>query len=249
MKIQLQKLKLSPTLSQETTAYTAVILVDGRPAFRASNHGHGAADQFHAVRDYDGPDLATVNQWLASNEPPGEPLEADPAKRSAFDCGHACDLELFVARLIDQHQAEKQLSRLLKASILRIGGDDQIYKLKMIPSEAGIAAVRETHPDWVIVNAGSPEIVGRALRILSGAHEVEEGVYARQRENRLTLEDARWLRARNDAAQQPCPDDHRHLTQIIEQQAAMLEQHRAEREAEHKNRTGGAATIARGSSK
>lgn len=249
MKIQLQKLNLSPALSQETTAYTAVILVDSRPAFHASNHGHGAADQFHAVRGYDGPNLATINQWLAANEPPGEPLEADPAKRSAFDCGHACDLELLVARLIDQRQAEKQLTRLLKVSILRIGPDGQIYRLKMKPSEAGIAAVRETHPDWVIVNGGSREIGDRAVRILSGAHEVEEGVYARQREKRLTLEDARWLSARNDAAQQPCPDLHRHLTRIIEQQAARLEQYRAEREAEHKNRAGEAATIAPGSSK
>ena len=242
MKIQLHKLKLSPALSQETTAYTAVILVDGRAAFHASNHGHGAADHFHSVQDYDGPDLATVNQWLAANEPPSEPLEADPAKRSPFDCGHACDLELLVARLIDRHQAEKQLSRLLKASILRIGEDEQIYKLKMKPSEAGIAAVRETHPVWVIVNGGSPEIIRRALRILSGAHEVEEGVYTRQRENRLTLEDARWLRARNEASGQPCPDLHRHLTEVIERQEAALARYRAEREAERRIRAAGPLT-------
>lgn len=233
MKIQLHKMKLSPALSQETTAYTAVILVDGRPAFHASNHGHGAADQFQPVQGYDGPDLATVDKWLVANEPPGEPLEADPAKRSPFDCGHACDLELFVARLIDQHQAQKQLARLLKVSILRIGDDEQIYKLKMKPSEAGIAAVRETHPVWVIVNGGSPEIIGRAVRILSGAHEIEEGVYTRQRENRLTLEDARWLRARNEASGQPCPDLHKYLTAVIERQEAALARYRAEREADH----------------
>ena len=232
MKIHLEHLKLAPALSQETTAYTAVMHVDGKPAFHASSHGHGAADSFHAVKGYDGPDLGTVDRWLALNEPPSGPLEADPAARSAYDCGHACDLELLVARLIDRHQAERQLKRLLKASVLRIGDDEQIYKLKMKPSEAGVAAVRQTHADWLIVNGASPEIVDRALNILSGAQEVEESVYERQRDNRLTLEDARWLRERNQRAAQPCPDLHQHLTGVVEDQEARLERYRAERKRE-----------------
>ncbi|WP_404478896.1 hypothetical protein [Novosphingobium sp. BL-52-GroH] len=94
--------------------------------------------------------------------------------------------------------------------------------------------MRESHPVWVIVNGGSPEIIGRAVRILSGAQEIEEGVYTRHRENRLTLEDARWLRARNEASEQPCPDLHKHLTEVIERQEAALARYRAEREAEHR---------------
>lgn len=231
MKIQLHQLKLAPALSQETTAYTATILVDGQRAFHAHNSGHGAADSFSPIRGYEGPDLAAIDTWLAAHEPPDGPLEPDPAKRAPYDCGHACDLELLVARLIDHRQAERQLNRLLKASILRIGEDEQIYKLKMRPSEAGIAAVRETHPDWVIVNAAPPEIIERAMRILSGAHELEEAVYTRQRENRLTLEDARWLLARNNRESKPCPDLHQHLTDVIAQQEATLEQYRAERTA------------------
>ncbi|WP_103727515.1 hypothetical protein [Novosphingobium sp. HII-3] len=231
MQIQLHQLKLAPAFSQETTAYTATILVDGQRAFHAHNSGHGAADSFNPIKGYDGPDLAAIDTWLAAHEPPDGPLEPDPAKRAPYDCGHACDLELLVARLIDRRQAERQLSRLLKASILRIGDDEQIYKLKMRPSDAGIAAVRQTHPAWAIVNAGPPEITERAVRILSGAHELEEAVYARQRENRLTLEDARWLLARNSRASQPCPDLHRHLTEVVTQQGAILEQYRAQRAA------------------
>jgi hypothetical protein len=236
MKIHLEQLKLAPALSQETTAYTAVVHVDDKPAFHASNHGHGAADSFYAVKGYDGPDMRDVDRWLAANEPPSGPLEADPATRNAWDCGHACDLELLVARLIDRHQAERQLTRLLKASVLRIGDDEQIYKLKMKPSEAGIAAVRQTHADWLIVNGASPEIVDRALNILSGAREVEESIYERQRENRLTLEDARWLRERNHRAAQPCPNLHQHLTDVIAEQEAKLERYRAERKAGREKR-------------
>jgi hypothetical protein len=241
MKIRLEKLKLSPALSQETTAYAGVIHLDGKPAFHASNHGHGAADSFHAVQGYDGPDLETVDRWLAVNEPPSGPLEADPLLRAAYDCGHACDLELLVARLIDRDQAERQLKRMLKVSVLRIGDDGQIYKLKMKPSEAGIAAVRQTHADWLIVNGASPKIVDRALNILSGAQEVEESVYERQRENRLTLEDARWLRERNHRAAQPCPDLHQHLTDVIVEQEVRLERFRAERKADREQRNGAQA--------
>jgi len=81
MKIHLEKLKLSPALSEETTAYSAVIHVDGKQAFHASNHGHGAADNFHPVQGYEGPDLKTLDRWLAATEAPSGPLEADPADR------------------------------------------------------------------------------------------------------------------------------------------------------------------------
>ena len=120
--------------------------------------------------------------------------------------------------------------------ILRIGDDEQIYKLKMKPSEAGITAVRQTHSDWLIVNGASSEIVDRALDILSGVREIEESVYERQRENRLTLEDARWLRERNQRAAQPCADLHQHLTEVIEEQEARLARYRAERKAQRQQR-------------
>ncbi|MGE4404390.1 hypothetical protein [Pseudomonas sp.] len=236
MKIELKELKVSAALSQETTAYTAVIHIDGAPAFHASNRGHGGADEFDAVRDYSGPGLKAVDDWLAVNEPPSGPFEADPAKRTPWDCGSKCDLEMMVARLIDRHEAEKRLRRLLKSSIVRIGEDGQIYKLAMKPTDAGIAMVRQTHPTWVIVNSASSEIIDQALTILCGSQDNEQSVYARQRANRLTLEDARWLRERNNKADKPCPDLHAFLSGLIEKEQVRLNRYRADREAEHQAR-------------
>ncbi|RSX19239.1 hypothetical protein DAH98_24155, partial [Sphingomonas koreensis] len=49
MHIELRKLKVVDALSEETTCYSAEIWIDGQRAFLASNRGHGAADDYHAV--------------------------------------------------------------------------------------------------------------------------------------------------------------------------------------------------------
>lgn len=39
MRIEIQKLKVIPSLSQETTAYTAIVVVNRRKAFHAERRG------------------------------------------------------------------------------------------------------------------------------------------------------------------------------------------------------------------
>lgn len=47
MKIELRKLKIAEHLSEETTAFSAEIHVDGVLAAHASNHGTGGCNQYH----------------------------------------------------------------------------------------------------------------------------------------------------------------------------------------------------------
>lgn len=49
MQIELRKLKLALYLSEETTAYSAEIWIDGELAFHASNQGHGGADLYRQI--------------------------------------------------------------------------------------------------------------------------------------------------------------------------------------------------------
>ena len=49
MHIEMSKLAISKTLSEETTAYTAEVWVDGVKAFAASNHGHGGCDMYRQL--------------------------------------------------------------------------------------------------------------------------------------------------------------------------------------------------------
>lgn len=47
MKIELKKLKIARHLSEETTAFSAEIHVDGVIAAHASNHGTGGCNEYH----------------------------------------------------------------------------------------------------------------------------------------------------------------------------------------------------------
>ena len=48
MKIELKKLKIAEHMSEETTAFTADIFVDGKEAGYAKNDGHGGCTFYHA---------------------------------------------------------------------------------------------------------------------------------------------------------------------------------------------------------
>jgi hypothetical protein len=48
MKIELRKLKIALHMSEETTAFTADIYVDGKEAGYAKNNGHGECTFYHA---------------------------------------------------------------------------------------------------------------------------------------------------------------------------------------------------------
>ena len=47
MKIELRRITYNAALSQETSAYTADVYIDGELAFHARNQGTGGADFFH----------------------------------------------------------------------------------------------------------------------------------------------------------------------------------------------------------
>ena len=66
MHIELKKLKVHEDMSEETTAYTAEVHVNGKLAFYASNRGHGDADHFRPVGAVT---EADVNAWLKANRP------------------------------------------------------------------------------------------------------------------------------------------------------------------------------------
>lgn len=234
MKIELQKLKVVASLSQETTAYTAVIVVNGVRAFHAENRGHGAADAFYPMQGYDGPDLAAIIDWLKANEPPLGPFEPDPSKRAAFDRGSACDLEIFVMRWIAKADATRKLSRVLKSNVVAICAGGELVKFNAQPTAAAIEGLKASNPTDVIVNDAAPDVFARALGAYAGiGHEAEE-VYARQRENRLTHADACWLRAENRRGKKTCPDLARYLDDFIAADEASFATFQAERAAQRR---------------
>ncbi|WP_237237683.1 hypothetical protein [Sphingomonas melonis] len=98
MHIELRKLKVVDALSEETTCYSAEIWIDGQRAFLASNRGHGAADDYHAVGSVT---EQAVDAWLAANR---------PVSRLGDSVMPHC-LEFEVAALITRIEEAKRLRR------------------------------------------------------------------------------------------------------------------------------------------
>lgn len=161
MKIELRKIKISESLSEETTAYTAEIWVDGVLSFYASNHGTGGSDLYQRV-GMTTPTEHSVNDWLAANMPPitfddvGMP-EMDPMP---------CNMEFFVGDLLAKHQREKRLSRMLSQKVVALHPEKkELYSFKLKPTPEFIRKVAERNPDLVVVN-GNAEARGIALSLV-----------------------------------------------------------------------------------
>lgn len=154
MQVTIRKAKPYPALSQETNAYSAEVLVDGRPAFAASNDGHGGADRFHPLPGFTYADLERVEAHLKATEPPmdlSEGLGSVP-----------CDLEVHVGRLLVRDHAVKRLARMTKGKIVAVQGRE-VYQFKIDPTDANLAAFRAKRPDYRVVNgdaAATEEAVG-----------------------------------------------------------------------------------------
>jgi len=231
MKIELKNLQIAANLSEETTAFTATVHVDGRPAFHASNEGRGGSDRFHVVARYTGPSVREIDAWLADNVAPSGPYEADPDKRRPWDTGFRCDLELMVGRLMPLVAAEKALKLMLRKKIVVLGPDGKIYEYKTAPTPEALASLHRRKPDEQIVNDSNEEIRARAVRLLAQEPDYAEEVYARQRRGDVTKADAHWLLAQDARAARPCPDLQVHLQAVIAAADERLAAYRREREA------------------
>lgn len=248
MKIELRHVKIARRLSEETTAYAATIYVDGKPAFYATNHGHGGCDNYHAVAGYTGPSEAEIGAWLAENAPPMGPYDPNPATRALYDNGTSCDLELFVGRLLAAHEAsaerkriEKKLDRLLATVVVGIR-DGALVTWKAAPTAETVARLVAKNPGVRFDPRG--DITSRAvfrldalrafcpdLFVADDEGDTDGAVLKRLRENRLTAADARYLLAQDKRAAKPDPDLHVMLAGVIAEGERRDAEHKASRQA------------------
>jgi len=154
MKIELRSINYSAALSQETSAYTADIYIDGELAFHARNQGTGGADFYHQVGRWT---EAEVNAWLKDNRPP----------RCLGDIACDHDLEIEVSDLLVRAVEGRRLKRLLRTNLLTIERE-QVYQypLRKRPLDTILRAVLATNPDAIAVNGAGDEVFARALEIL-----------------------------------------------------------------------------------
>lgn len=232
MEIVIKNLKIARSLSEETTAYTATIYVDGVATFAASNHGTGGCDFYHTLPTAKVTE-AQVNEWLAANVSPDGPWEADPALRAPYDTGTTCNLEVFVGRALSDAENETERKRIAKRFDKMLSGciailrDDALFTVKGAPTAANLAIVKQRETKGgTIVNDADEATKAKALLAycpdLASLAPVdhEEAVYERFREGRTTLADARYMLGKETTAANPCSDTIAHLRSVIATQEA-----------------------------
>jgi hypothetical protein len=154
MKIELRNITYSAALSQETSAFTADIWIDGKLAFHARNQGHGGCDFYHQVGQWT---EAEVNAWLKANRPvrEGHDLTLEP------------DLETEVGDLLAHELEYRRLKRLLRTNLVTIErGQVFQYPLRKRPLAIVTRAVITTNPDAMIVNGADDAVLRQAVDIL-----------------------------------------------------------------------------------
>ena len=157
MKIEIRNLKIAKTLSEETTAYTGVIYIDGKRAFDASNHGQGGCDNYRPIAPFKYDDIDRINTWLKANRTPMENPYGSPLEY---------DLELEVGDLITKFEIRKEFDRMVKKRLVVIGDKDGVptlFTYKNAPTQANIDALNKRGEKVVNGNAEHYELALKAF--------------------------------------------------------------------------------------
>lgn len=108
--VELRKFKHSPSLSQETEAFTADLYLDGRKAAHVSNHGTGGSNSIHFIL---GADREDFKEFLKAQPP--EPNPYDPQK--PFEMNEDLFIGLLVEKLLKEKEEQKQAKRFEKLAV------------------------------------------------------------------------------------------------------------------------------------
>lgn len=156
--ITLKSLKTMPSLSEETTAYTATVYVDGEKFAEASNSGQGGEDRIHPVGRFTYDDLAALEARIKATYP-------------KFDLGEGLgeidmDLSLLIGEEITNGEWLKDYRRAIKKKVLFTKpGKAGIFQMTLMaahPLDAHVKVIREKEPEAVILNL-MPEAEGVAF--------------------------------------------------------------------------------------
>lgn len=112
MKIELKKIKVSESLSEETTAFTADVFVDGTCIGYAKNGGYGGETELCFNRSADSPLRKLADQaheWAKAQPPVNYGLMNIPMT-----------LDLYVDIIIENHLRAKEEAKVKKAQLKEI---------------------------------------------------------------------------------------------------------------------------------
>ena len=167
MNIELKNFKPSASLSEETTAYTATIWVDGKRAFTAKNGGYGGPDFYLPVKGQTRKDMTKIHKQIRDHHL--EEVFNDMNKTFFRNCpdednewvknlSDEAIVEIVIADLIKHKNYAKDMKRDLKKSILhrKPNGVLEVIKFKgegrKKIEQCHINYAKKKHPDSLILN-------------------------------------------------------------------------------------------------
>jgi hypothetical protein len=124
MKIELKNIKYAAFASQETTCFTATVVIDGKTAGTVENDGHGGCNRYHPH------DFARRIDAYAKTLPPLTTKYGDLAMEA----------DLLIGELFDVWLVERDLKRLLKANKIVYVQNGKVYATRKLPG-ANLAAL------------------------------------------------------------------------------------------------------------
>lgn len=127
MKIELRKIKLLKSLSEETPAYTADVYVDGKLFCHVSNHGHGGCDMEAPPKGVTGNELYGRLELL--NKQIGEEFPEVPFGEG-MEGGFKQTLEYICHCQVWDDDLMKTVKRDLAGKVMFTKTDGRLYSIK-----------------------------------------------------------------------------------------------------------------------
>jgi hypothetical protein len=145
MKLSLKNLKVSEHLSEETTAFTATVYIDGERAFYARNQGHGGENMLDPITaDRSG----RKKIYLAQ-----EHFRAQPSVPCEYDGSPLpMSLDFAVSLAVEEALYLKDMKRCLRKVTVLTPEGIQTFKAAFKPTPENLDHIAQKYPDYVILN-------------------------------------------------------------------------------------------------
>lgn len=161
-RISISGLKYAAFASHETSCFEAVVCLDGKPMFHASNDGHGGADLYVPLPKQGG---AEFQKAYASVDAVARAEAPQFFHGICGDGGHAYSLgiEALIGTLVNDELTVRDLRRHLKSKVLFRTPDQKGPGFRTMKAPKGrlvsdaVAFVKERHADALILNT-LPEV-------------------------------------------------------------------------------------------
>ena len=152
MQIELRKIHYSAQLSEETSAYTAQVWVDGKHLVDVKNDGHGGSDAQYPIPPFTYGDLKALNERIRAEFPPTDMSQYGMSPIQA-------DLESVCGDLLATHLIERDLKRVMRSKVVFVA-DGKVREvgfkgMRSLTPEAlkkGIEIVGQKYPGAKVLN-------------------------------------------------------------------------------------------------